>query len=275
MPLFLIFFLTSIFVLGIIVGSFLNVLIARTGTGLGYGGRSFCFSCGHRLFAPDLLPLVSFLFQKGRCRYCRARISIQYPLIECTTGVLFVLIGWKLGVPASYTHAVVMGIYLLAGALLVAIAAYDIRHKIIPDTLVYAFAGLGFLFAVIQFFSGGGYTFFLAGPALAAPFAALWLFSKGRWMGLGDAKLVLGVGWLLGLSGGGAAIILSLWMGAFLGLFMIALGRFFHVTRRLFPYGKRFTSKSEIPFAPFIVAGALIAFLYDVSFFDIQSLFML
>ncbi|MBI2047820.1 MAG: prepilin peptidase [Parcubacteria group bacterium] len=153
------------------------------------------------------------------------------------------------------------------------IAAYDLRHKIIPDSFVYFFAALGLFFALSKIFIGGGYSFLLTGPALALPLSAVWFFSKGKWIGLGDAKLALGMGWLLGPSGGISALILSFWIGAVVSLLFLAVGKILPQLSRLFPRLKRLTMKSEIPFAPFLILGTFLVFFYDISFTDIQSLF--
>src|SRR3989344_4234135 len=90
-----IFVTTFFFVFGAIIGSFLNVIILRYNTGLsqknsiGFSGRSHCFSCGKNIKWYDLVPVLSFLFLKGRCRHCKSKISIQYPLVEFITGILF------------------------------------------------------------------------------------------------------------------------------------------------------------------------------------------
>jgi len=157
-------------------------------------------------------------------------------------------------------------------SLLVVITIYDLKHKIIPDGLVYSFAALSFvsIFGIWQatFFIPSVWHF-LAGPLLALPFALLWLVSRGTWMGFGDAKLALGMGWFLGLSGGGAAIILAFWIGAAVGLLLIALGRIL----KLFLFGKTFTIKSEIPFGPFLILGTLIAFLFDIGITKLMYMF--
>ena len=262
-----------LFILGLIVGSFLNVFIVRHQTGLSIKGRSFCFTCGHTLLWHDLIPLVSFIVYGGRCRYCGARISFQYPLVEFIKGILFILVFLKLNPPFTVYYLLLTAYYLLTFTILLVISAYDIRHKIIPNVLVYFFIALSFAGIFIIHDSLFLIQNFVAGPLLALPFIALWFASGGKWVGLGDAKLALGMGWLLGLSLGFAALILAVWTGAVAGLFLIVLSQGVSGIRRLFPGLKRFTIKSEIPFAPFLILGTLFAFLLDISFTDIQ-LFM-
>src|SRR3989344_7468525 len=115
----MVFFL---FVLGTIVGSFLNVVGLRWDS-RNFGGRSFCPSCRKTLKWYELVPIISFLIQKGRCRNCTAKISPQYPLIEFWTGLIF---------------ATVPYIFLPVFCLYIVITIYDLKHQIIPDPLVYA-----------------------------------------------------------------------------------------------------------------------------------------
>ena len=257
--------LLSIFVLGTIIGSFLNVVILRHNTGLGLGGRSHCFACGHQLAPWELLPILSFVYQRGACRHCRSRISRQYPLVELTSGLIFALI-WFFFPPQTPVRALVMLIYWVASSLLLVMAVYDIRQKIIPDGFVYSFDILAFL----SLFVGSSawwhtpyYPTLLAGPMLALPFALLWLVSKGTWMGLGDAKLVLGLGWLLGLNAGINAVILAFWLGALIGLSWMFLS-----------FG-RFKARLEIPFGPFLIAGFFLMFFSSWRVFDIHTLVQL
>ncbi|MEI8249452.1 MAG: A24 family peptidase, partial [Candidatus Taylorbacteria bacterium] len=140
---------------------------------------------------------------------------------------------------------------------------YDIKHKIIPDQFVYAFAGIALLGTFV-----GGYSWFhipsisalIAGPLLALPFATLWLVSKGTWMGLGDAKLALGIGWLLGINGGVNAIVLAFWIGAILSVTW------------LFVTYKKFKSKTEIPFGPYLILGMYIVLFFHVQVIDLHLL---
>ena len=204
------------FLFGTIVGSFLNVVSLRFNTGVGLGGRSKCMSCGRTLSWLDLFPILSFLALRGRCRGCKSKISWQYPLVEFIAGAIFVMIFFTFP-PVSYIASVATVIQMIIGCLLLVVVVYDIKHKIIPDPLVYAFC----FFALISLFFGGSslwhiptYTQIMAGPIIALPFVLIWLVSRGTWMGLGDGKLALGIGWLLGINGGVNAVVLAFWVGA-------------------------------------------------------------
>jgi len=257
-----------VFILGAIIGSFLNVVILRYGTGITLFGRSFCFSCQKQLRWYDLFPVVSFLALKGKCNSCKSKISKQYIAVEVLTGLIFALIFWKLGgpgqfvsdfsSPAYYFLLLNFLFYACAFSLLIVLCVYDIKHKIIPDGIVFAFSALAFL-RIIFFpqsfaFAPSVWDVF-AGPILAFPLAALWYFSDGRWIGLGDAKLALGIGWLLGLGIGLAALILSFWMGAAVGLLLILASK----VGRSLKFHRRANIKSELPFAPFMVLGCVVA----------------
>ncbi len=259
-----------IFIFGAIIGSFLNVVILRYGV-KSLNGRSSCPSCGKKLAWFELIPIFSFLFLRGRCGACGRKISWQYPIVEIITGLLFLLIFNLSAGEAGFQFFTLTGNPPLGGqlfnllflwiifSLLIVIFVYDVYHKIIPDALVFAFAGISLLRILIDF-NGFSLTSDLwAGPILAAPFALLWLVSGGRWMGLGDAKLALGIGWFLGLVQGSSAIILAVWAGAFIGLVLVGLSRFAKKKRLSFG-GKNFTIKSELPFAPFLILGTVLVF---------------
>lgn len=270
-----------VFVFGTIIGSFLNVVILRYGTGKNVFGpreRSMCFSCGKKLEWYELIPVLSFLILRARCTGCRSPISWQYPLVEVATGLVFVGIFAKnfqsFFIFDSYiflisdlqTVLTQSLIQAIIWSILIVITVYDLRHKIIPDGLVYAFSALALTLAFFFPINAGG-SFagaVLAGVALFCVFAGLWFVSSGRWLGFGDAKLVLGVGFLLGLVGGVSAIVLAFWIGAVVSIIVIFIGRLSSVrvvqcSRLLEPVG-RLTMKSEIPFAPFIILGTLISF---------------
>ena len=252
-----------IFLFGLIIGSFLNVVIFRLNTGrlalgLSKGRRSKCLHCGKTLHWYELIPVVSFFIQQARCRGCKSKLAWQYPLVELATAILFLTI-WRAAWPLSLTLA-----QLIIWSLLVVIFVYDWRHQIIPDSLVYAFVVLAVLAAWLS--SANLLSHLLAGLGLAAFFWLLWLISRGRWMGFGDGKLALGVGLLAGPSGGASALVLAFWLGALVGVALL-----FHARRSRAP-GKSYTMKSALPFAPFIIIGlALVQFfnLNVVSFFQV------
>lgn len=271
----------AVFGLGLIVGSFLNVVALRYNTGrlkdaLFGGGRSVCFSCGKKLKWYELIPLASFLVQGGRCRGCHSKISWQYPLVELFTGVVFVLVFLHETVPAL----AILGWIIFS--ILIVISVYDVKHKIIPDGLAYAFASLGLIYAILAISPSVSplslsslYVIdpwnLAAGPLLFLPFFALWYLSKGAWIGLGDGKLSLGIGWFLGLTGGISAVVMAFWLGAIVSIFLLVIERVFRTSFM------RLNMKSEIPFAPFLIFCTLLVYLTGLVPTDIilwvQNLF--
>lgn len=240
------------FLLGTIVGSFLNVLILRYGKSL--GGRSHCVDCQKQLSWYELIPILSFVYLRGKCFSCGKRISIQYPLVELLTGALF------LGVFLKTGDIVETLFIIFLFSMLVFMLVYDLYHKIIPDFFSYGFAVLSFVYMIL--FVPYDYLAILAGPILFLPFFILWIVSSGRWLGLGDGKLAVGIGWFLGLYGGISAILLAFWIGALFGIGLMLISQ-------LSSSKKAITMKTEVPFAPFLILG-----LWLVFFFDINVLFI-
>ena len=270
------FFYFFVFIFGAIIGSFLNVVLYRHNTQLTLLGRSFCFSCNRQLTWRELFPIASYVALRGKCCFCKSKIASQYSMVEAAMGFLSVLLFWKLGGLAVFTDKVysVGGVdwmwlfsaltLLVIFALLLLIAVYDLKHKIIPDTFSYSFAAVAFLRLL---FLPGAFPFTLtvwdlfAGVILAAPFAFLWVVSQGKWMGWGDVKLALGIGWFLGLKAGLIAIVLAFWTGAIFGIFLILFGKL----QKTPLFGHRVSMKSEVPFAPFLILGLLLAFFFPTT----------
>ncbi len=230
-----------LFVLGLIVGSFLNVVGLRWDLPAGrqalkhFGGRSKCPHCGITLRWYELVPVLSFVSQFGRCRNCGQKISFQYPLIELWTALVFIT------VPAIFIP--VFCVYIV-------IVIYDIHHKIIPDPLVYVSIILALLISRAWF----------PGLVLFAFFSLIWLLSRGRAMGFGDAKLGLSMGLLLGAAQSFSAVALAFWIGAAFGIVCMIFSR------------KNITMKSEIPFAPFLVLGAWVSVMFNLDLLHVPLL---
>ncbi len=257
--------LAIVFILGTIIGSFLNVVIYRYNSGVSpLKGRSQCFACGKMLAWYELVPVFSFLAQKARCRGCLTKLSWQYPIVEALTGAMFVSV-FLLDKPLLESAYLV-----IIFSILLVIAVYDLRHQIIPDGLVGAFAVLSLGWLLWFFYPNFQellrfpyYWTLIAGPMLFFPFWFLWFVSKGRWLGLGDGKLALGIGWFLGATLGGSAVMLGFWIGAAYALTIMAVQK---LGIRLF--GSRLSMKSEIPFGPFLILGVFIVYFTGVNFFD-------
>lgn len=265
------FLAISIVIFGAIIGSFLNVVILRYNTGMSVQGRSLCFSCGKTLRWYELIPVLSFVAQAGKCRGCKSPISWQYPAVELLTGVVFLLMFYRI---AGELEMVLMNpllilpilFYGIIFSLLIAITVYDLRHTIIPDGLVYTFIALSFIQQFIVWqpslsFVVPEWIDLLAGPILFLPFFAIWFFSKGMWMGLGDGKLALGIGWFLGMTYGFSAIVFAFWIGAAVSILLYAGSKLGKISIG----SKKLTMKSEIPFAPFLIFALVLVYLTHVD----------
>jgi leader peptidase (prepilin peptidase)/N-methyltransferase len=236
----------SVAIVGLLVGSFLNVVIWRVPRNESVvSPRSRCPQCGHEIRGRDNVPIVSWLLLRARCRDCGAHVSARYPLVELATAVLFGLLAWHFGL-----HVVLIA-YLYLAAIGVALALIDIDLHKLPDALTlpsYPVAAVlltaGALSAHEPFNLARAA---IGGAVLFVLYAVLWfVYPKG--MGLGDVKLAGVLGMYLGFLGWG-----TLAVGAFFGF---ALGGVIGVT--LMATG-RATRKSKIPFGPFMLAGALAA----------------
>jgi prepilin signal peptidase PulO-like enzyme (type II secretory pathway) len=254
------FIVASIFLLGLAVGSFLNVVILRGSERKSLGGRSQCVSCKKTLSWYELIPIVSFVIQKGRCRSCGAVLSLQYPLVELGTGVAYAVAASQIG---SFDPA---GLIIFAGLLIVIATAIviivsDFRWQIIPNGAVLTLFLIGVLLAIFRLFQTQSGTASVpdlvwnvgAAVVITLFFAALWFFSRGRWMGFGDVKLIFATSLIVGFPA--SALLFSFWLGGIFGLFLL-------LTRKS-------GLKSVMPFGPFILMGAILGYFfadYVISF---------
>jgi prepilin signal peptidase PulO-like enzyme (type II secretory pathway) len=267
-----------LFFFGLIIGSFLNVIILRFDTGKGYGGRSTCFSCGKALSWIELLPMISFLFQRGKCTGCRSKISWQYPIVEFFTGLLFVLVFLFEPVAGATNFWKIITLFasFVAWASLVVIFVYDLRHMVIPEEFILVF-GASALLRVVALMSSGGVDVLISHIAGALIFSlflfSLWFFSGGKWVGFGDVELALAIGLYLGAPLSLSAIALSFWIGAIVSLIFIASKKYMG-TKQLRQGAKEITMRSEIPFAPYLIIGMALAWLTGIDLFHLSYFFL-
>ena len=240
----------AVFVLGLIFGSFANVIVFRLNTGesLVFGG-SRCFYCGRNLKWFELIPVISFFALRGKCRTCGSKVSRQYSIVEILSGLLFLLLWSELGSDQAGQNSVLAMTAILFFWLLLTMSVYDFRHKIIPNLLVYLATAVAVLSAFLNNGVSGLPQYIFSGLGLFLFFTSLWFISGGRWMGFGDAKLALALGVMLGWPLSLAAFFMSFWLGALLGL--------------LYKFSNRSAGfKTQMPFAPFLSAGGLAAYLW-------------
>ncbi|OGE80373.1 MAG: hypothetical protein A2826_02865 [Candidatus Doudnabacteria bacterium RIFCSPHIGHO2_01_FULL_43_23] len=244
-----IFFLLISFVFGLIIGSFLNAVIYRLYKGKSLGGFSACVHCKHRLFAKDLIPILSFFMLGAKCRYCKEKISWQYPIVELSTGIVFALFTLEMltlsGLFTSGDYLVLMYEFITA-SLLIAIFTFDFKYYLIPDVLVLSGVVVGLVYrltAGVSIFDG-----LLGAGLIFGFFGLLYLMSGGKWIGFGDVKLGLFLGIVLGVKMVLLMLMLAYISGAVVGVVMIL--------------AKKTTMKGILPFGTFLTSASLAVMLW-------------
>lgn len=249
------------FAAGSVLGSFINAASWRLHEGKDWiRGRSQCVHCGHTLAGRDLVPVVSWLWLAGRCRYCGQPISRRYPIVELITGAIFVwsFLVWDFS-PALAGLALVVWLAMAIGLIL--LADYDLRWMILPDKILLPLIGLAIIQLIV--FSALEQSVIKLVDALGAAtlaglfFYGLFAYSHGRWLGGGDVKLVFLMGLVLGLVNTMIALLIAFNAAALLSVALIAIGRM--------------SRKDYIPFGPFLIGGSIIAMLHGAQLFDIYS----
>lgn len=223
----------GIFILGLITGSFLSAAIFRIHSNENLvKGRSKCPKCHKKLSALNLIPLLSYIFQKGRCAYCKKPISVHYPMLELITGITFIAIYGQFGLW-----------YLILSALLIAIVFEDILYKEISNQFVVPATVIAFAIQAIEpinMIIAVGIAFIFFG-------GQIWL-SKGAWLGGGDLKLGLLMGILLGWE----QLIVATMAGYLLGATLSLISVIFNKSGL----------KTEIAFGPFLIFGTFLSIFY-------------
>lgn len=255
-----IFFIIMLFIFGLAIGSFLNAAIYRLEIGESVAkGRSKCPKCGHILSWYELIPLVSFAIQKGICKKCKEKISWQYPIVEFFTAVLFLFAFLNFNfykgptfvgdqIFGNISDIVALVYMLVVFSFLVLIFIFDFKHYIIPNVAVYSIIAIAFFYNLI-FNSGDMLFYILAALIVSGFFLFLFLISSGKWIGMGDVKYGVFMGLFLGWPSALVGLFLSYIFGAIVGVIMMTL--------------KKKGLKSEIPFGPFLIVGAIMAYFYS------------
>lgn len=226
------------FIFGTVIGSFINVCIYRIpkGESIIYP-PSHCPRCGYHLRPIDLIPLLSYILLRGRCRKCSAPISSRYLFVELLTGVIFLLAFLKFGFTFDFLAAVILIICLLTSALI------DLEYQIIPDRVVLPTAVIGLLLTLLL--HRENLSDRLLGLAVGGGTILLVVVLSRGGMGGGDIELFTTVGMYMGLRLTALAVLLSFIFGSIAGLILILL-----------KYKKM---KDAIPFGPFIALGSIVS----------------
>ena len=260
-----------VFILGLVIGSFINALEYRLEKEKSIKGRSFCPNCEHQLAWYDLVPVFSFIFLCGKCRYCQKKISLQYPIVELLGGLGFAAMAYQSGYLTQISvflsqsiesrniiFAIVGLICLLFIAFcLLLVALYDQKTLYVLSGYVYAAIAVSLIYLLVNYTGvwnvNGLFEYLkpnlLAAAVAAAPFAILNLVSKGAWMGAGDIEVAALLGFLLGWPHFTVALYFAFLVGSVWGIIKVyAL--------------KNAGLKSEMPFAPFLIIGIVFAYLF-------------
>lgn len=249
--------IATAFVFGLVIGSFLNVVISRVPNGQSLMGRSACPRCHAGIRPRDNIPVVGWLLLRGRCRDCGLSISRQYPIVEASTAVLFAAVTAKFlpWLPIAVGQWVLLGTLLYFAAASVALFVIDWQTLRLPNAIVYPTVVLvlvgvsvaavledpaGSLLACVPVLAGAA--------AVSGAYGMLWLLSGGRAIGFGDVKLALALGAVTGYFGAGVVLVgvMSGWViGALIAAIGIATGKV--------PRGK------PVPFGPSLLVGTWVA----------------
>lgn len=272
----------SLFILGLVFGSFLNAWEYRIENNKTLKGRSLCPKCEKQIAWFDNIPLVSWLLLRGRCRQCHKSISIQYPAIELLTAIVFLFL-WLYSSPGQALSNWFDGIYNLQFtiynqfpifeliklllllsyfSLLILVGLHDAKTKYVLTKHVYLALAIGSVYTLLNFgqtWNIASFYNYLFPYILSAllPAGILWLISKiskERAMGYGDADIALATGFVLGWPRVSVGYYLAFIPAALYGILLLLL--------------KKGNMKSEVPLGPFLIAGASLAFLYGQQIFD-------
>lgn len=235
----------------------MNAVIYRLYKDKKLSGFSECPNCRHRLYPKDLIPVISFFWLGGKCRYCRKKISWQYPVVELVTALVFAvtakqtflmsygIIGWQ--------NFIFLGFLLAIFSTVVVIFVFDLRYYLIPDIMVV----IGFFTALLMRIVLPGQSLkdgLFGALLLLGFFGALFVFSRGTWIGLGDVKLGLFLGMALGFSMSVLMLGIAYVSGAIVGVAMILM--------------HRKTLKETLPFGTFLTASTVVTMIWGQPIFD-------
>jgi prepilin signal peptidase PulO-like enzyme (type II secretory pathway) len=259
------------FILGLIIGSFLNVVVYRLNLLESVMGRSYCPHCKAKVRWYDNVPLLSFLALSAKCRDCGEKISWQYPIVEFFTGIVFAFVGTYV-FSVSDTSTWIESIYYLgAFSALMVVFVYDFKFMEISMLVLWTAViwTIGFLIVLdwinyvpgVDLISLRTFSGLIAGIGAFLFFFALSAGSKEKWMGMGDAYVALLTGLIVGWPYVLGALMSAFTIGALFGIVLILM--------------KKKTMQSQVPFAPFIVLGIFIAVFVPRIFPMIKYYFMI
>jgi len=230
------------FVLGLTIGSFLNVVIFRMDDLKSIlNSRSHCPNCKQILKWYDLVPFVSFILLRAKCRYCGKEISWQYPLVEVSTALTFLLLYLSFGLSWATIF------YLIVFSLLIVVFVYDLKTQMTPE--IFVWIALVLVFLGSWYFGSLGFMNMIYGGLIGGGSLALLVYiSKEKWMGAGDIKIGAILGLLVGFHSAIFGMFLAFFLGSIAGLIYIKIAHK--------------TIKDSLPFAPFLILASFLTLLF-------------
>ena len=250
--------LVILFAFGLALGSFLNVVAMRYDSehflfsAKLIGGRSQCEQCKKTLRWFELVPLFSFVLQGGRCRRCKARLSIQYPIVELLSGIIFVSVpfAFSIGAITGAPLALLVALWIAVFEALLVMTLIDIRLGVIPDEINIFLGVIGVLLLLIPAPLAAATVLpkIISALGAGAFFALLIAVTRGKGMGMGDLKLAMPLGLLFGWPEIALVLMVAFVIGAVVGVIAIARG-----TNSM---------KGTLPFGPFLALGTVMTFFW-------------
>ena len=251
------------FIFGASIGSFVQVIASRLHVAPIMKGRSKCLSCGEALRASDLIPVISYLWLRGKCRHCKSVYGVSALVVEVLFGVTFVVL-YQLIIKDQVSLLVSL-LWLVYYTLLFGtrgvMALYDRAHSYIPSMFLYGYLALTAIMYCMRIANDPHVLTMISPVFVAVPFLLVWLITRGRGLGFGDVILFFGVGMFFDSLQGLAVLMVSVWLGAIVGIYIKYISR------------QRLSDTTAIPFVPFIVIGFLIVLFTDMDIFSIAMSF--
>lgn len=238
-----IFYGVMVLILGLIVGSFLNVCIYRVPRGESIAfPPSHCAACSTPIKKYDLVPVISFIFLGGRCRYCRDKISFQYPITELITGAVYIILFLTFGLSIEFVF------YIILTSILILTSIIDLKTGYIYEYISFIGIGFGIAFVVYKYFTLGEFLPYIIGGVVVALILSIFAIFGG--MGWGDVEIAFMCGLYLGFSSSLLMLFLSIIIGGIIGIIILILRK------------NKGKEDNTMPFGPCIALGCFISLLY-------------
>lgn len=263
------FMIITIGILGTIIGSFLNVVVYRTHRGTSLGGRSVCTHCNNQIPNRFLIPILGYFLSGRACFHCKKPISTRYVWGEVLLGVLFSMVMAVLINQYGYTVSIIIPLlyWLVMTSLLFLISYYDYLYQLILPIPLY---GMIISSVVYGYITGMSIFTMITGLCIVIPFALMYWYSQGTWIGFGDLELIAVTGISFGFMKGLGSVVLAFWIAS---VVMIIIGIYFMLKNKKI-HSWNAVKKIKIPFGPFLCTSFLMVGLFSINVLEIFSLWI-